>query len=56
MKKKKSTTPSAEKRARSGSKREKPYPDNDPEWGQLESRYSQISDDMKKLAELLPLD
>lgn len=54
MKKKKNRTPSAEKRVRSGSKREA-FPDNDPEWDSLEERYSQINDDMRKLAEMLTL-
>lgn len=39
------------KRVRSSG--EKPYPDNDPEWDDLEQRYSQINGDMRKLAQLL---
>lgn len=49
MKKKQRIT-AATKRTRSGAK---PYPDNDPEWDNLEERYSQINDDMHKLAQLL---
>ena len=48
--KKKSRVPSGAKRARSAVK---PYPDNDPEWHDLEERYSQINEDMRKLAQLL---
>ena len=48
--KKKSRTPTTVKRGRSAAK---PYPDNDPEWDDLEQRYSQINDDMRKLAQLL---
>ena len=48
--KKKSRTPTPVKRGRSAAK---PYPDNDPEWDDLEQRYSQINSDMRKLAQLL---
>ena len=50
MMKKKHRTPTATRRTRSGTR---PYPDNDPEWQNLEERYSQINDEMRKLAELL---
>jgi len=50
MKKKQRTPPTGSKRTRPGTK---PYPDNDPEWDDLEQRYSQINDDMRKLAQLL---
>jgi len=48
--KKKHRVATANKRTRSGAK---PYPDNDPEWDNLEERYSRINDDMHKLAQLL---
>ncbi|MBI4386394.1 MAG: hypothetical protein HY551_03335 [Elusimicrobia bacterium] len=36
--------------------RKKPFPDNDPEWEQLETRYGQMdSGDMHRLAEILAI-
>jgi hypothetical protein len=49
MKKKQHRVPTP-KRAKSGVKL---YPDADPEWDDLEERYSQINGEMRKLAQLL---
>lgn len=51
MKKRQKAAP-ASKRARNSARH--PYPDNDPEWEQLEQRYSQFGDEMRKLAGLIP--
>jgi len=51
--KKKSRAPTTTATAKRGRSAAKPYPDNDPEWDDLEQRYSQINDDMRKLAQLL---
>lgn len=32
---------------------QKPYPDPDPEWANLEERYSQIGSEMRSLAKML---
>lgn len=51
--KKKSRAPSTTAKRNGRTAAVKPYPDNDPEWDDLEQRYSQINDDMRKLAQLL---
>jgi len=50
--KKRRKSPTGVKKIKATSKR--PYPDNDPEWDNLEMRYSQMdSDAMRQLAEIL---